>query len=96
MRVLLIDDDVPVADSVQEVIESEGHVCNRTDTGEEGVEIAKLYDYDVIVLELELPDIEGIQVVRRLRQAAIDTPILVLSGRDTPEDKVAALKSGAE
>ncbi len=67
MRVLLIEDDTTVAQSIQLMLKSEGFVVDATDMGEDGLEIGKLYDYDIILLDLMLPDIEGYGVLRRLR-----------------------------
>ncbi|MGE3738300.1 MAG: response regulator transcription factor CtrA [Geminicoccaceae bacterium] len=64
--------------------------------GEDGIELAKLYDFDIIVLDLRLPDIDGYEVVRRLRAAKVQTPILILSGRSDPTDKVRGLMGGAD
>ena len=69
MRILLIEDDSATAQSIQLMLKSEGYICDTTDLGEDGLEIGKLYDYDIMVLDLMLPDIEGYEVVRRLREA---------------------------
>ena len=96
MRVLLIEDDCLVAETVQDMLAAENYVCNWTESGEDGLDIAKLYDYDIIILDLTLPDIDGVQVLRRLREATIQTPVLILSGRGALEDKVEGLKCGAD
>ena len=62
------------------MLKSEGFVVDSTDLGEDGLEIGKLYDYDIIMLDLMLPDIDGYEVLRRLRAARVNTPILILSG----------------
>ncbi|MEJ2028207.1 MAG: response regulator, partial [Limibacillus sp.] len=80
MRVLLVEDDSATARSIEMMLRSEGYVCDSTDLGEDGFEIAKIYDYDVIILDLMLPDMDGYDVLRRLRDAKVGTPILVLSG----------------
>ena len=64
--------------------------------GEDGIELAKLYDFDIIVLDLRLPDIDGHEVVRRLWGARVETPVLILSGRTEMTDKVRGLTSGAD
>jgi two-component system cell cycle response regulator CtrA len=71
-------------------------ISEPADCGEDGIELAKLYDFDIIVLDLRLPDMEGYEVVRRLRAARIQTPILILSGRSDPTDKVRGLMGGAD
>ena len=85
MRVLLVEDDSALAKSIQVMLMSEGYVCDTTDLGEDGLEIGKLYDYDIIVLDLMLPDIDGYEVLRRFRAAKIDTPVLILSGLTEPD-----------
>ena len=96
MRVLVVEDDPATAQSLQLILESEGMVVDSTDLGEDGLEIGKLYDYDIIVLDLMLPDIDGIEVLRRLRDARVDTPVLILSGLTEADDKVKGLGSGAD
>ena len=96
MRVLLVEDDTSLAKSIEMMLKSEGFVCDTTDLGEDGLEIGKLYDYDIIVLDLMLPDIDGYEVLRRLRSARIKTPILILSGLSEPDNKVKGLGFGAD
>jgi two-component system, cell cycle response regulator CtrA len=98
MRVLLVEDDSTTATSVTMMLRAEGHVVDATDLGEDGLEIGKLYDHDIIVLDLMLPDIDGYEVLRRLRVARVRTPILILSGLGStgPDVKVKALGFGAD
>ena len=96
MRVLLIEDDTSTAKAIERMLASEGFVCDLTDLGEDGLEIGKLYDYDIIVLDLMLPDIDGYEVLRRLRAAKVRTPILILSGLAAPDDKIKGLGGGAD
>ena len=96
MRVLLVEDDTLMAKGMERMLVSEGFVCDTTDQGEDGLEIGKLYDYDIIVLDLMLPDIDGYEVLRRLRAAKVKTPILILSGLDDAEDKIKGLGGGAD
>ena len=88
MRVLLVEDDTATAQSIEMMLRSESYVCDTTDMGEDGLEIGKLYDYDIIVLDLMLPDIDGYEVLRRLRAARVQTPILILSGLSALDDKI--------
>jgi two-component system, cell cycle response regulator CtrA len=96
MRVLLIEDDTATAQSVELMLKSENFNVYTTDLGEDGIEIGKLYDYDIILLDLNLPDISGYDVLRTLRVAKVKTPILILSGLATIEDKVKGLGFGAD
>jgi two-component system cell cycle response regulator CtrA len=96
MRILLVEDDPSTAKSIEMMLKSEGYVVDLADMGEDGLEIGKLYDYDIIVLDLMLPDIDGYEVLRRLRQARIKTPILILSGLSELDSKVKGLGIGAD
>ena len=96
MRALLVEDDPTTAQSVEMMLTSAGMVVDSTDLGEDGLEIGKLYDYDIIVLDLMLPDIDGFEVLRRLRDARVQTPVLILSGLTESETKVKGLGSGAD
>jgi two-component system, cell cycle response regulator CtrA len=96
MRVLLVEDDSATAASISMMLQSEGFVCDTTDLGEDGLEIGKLYDYDIIILDLMLPDIDGYEVLRRLRAAKVRTPILILSGLSALDNKVKGLGFGAD
>ncbi len=96
MRILLVEDDPSTAKSIEMMLKSEGYVVDLADMGEDGLEIGKLYDYDIIVLDLMLPDIDGYEVLRRLRQARVKTPILILSGLSELDSKVKGLGIGAD
>lgn len=96
MRVLLVEDDPTTQQSIKMMLESSSMVVDATDLGEDGLEIGKLYDYDIIILDLMLPDIDGMEVLRRLRDARVVTPVLILSGLTESENKVKGLASGAD
>src|SRR6185503_6742859 len=96
MRVLLIEDDSATAQSIELMLKSENFNVYITDLGEEGVDLGKLYDYDIILLDLNLPDMSGFEVLRSLRVSKIKTPILILSGLAGIEDKVRGLGFGAD
>src|SRR3954454_20306478 len=95
MRILLIEDDLVAARGVSLMLKSTGAVVDHADTGEEGLELAKHYDYDIVVLDLMLPDIEGFEVVRRMRVSRNDTPVLILSGLSRPQVQAKSLGLGA-
>ncbi|GIK97716.1 MAG: DNA-binding response regulator [Alphaproteobacteria bacterium] len=96
MRVLLVEDDSNTAQSIELMLKSEGFIVDSTDLGEDGLEIGKLYDYDIILLDLMLPDIDGYEVLRRLRSARVNTPILILSGLSELDSKIKGLGFGAD
>lgn len=96
MRVLLIEDDSATAQSIELMLLSEGFNVFTTNMGEEGVDLGKIYDYDIILLDIGLPDISGYEVLRTLRVSKVKTPILILSGMSGTEDKVRGLGFGAD
>src|SRR6478752_6830621 len=96
MRVLLIEDDSATARSVELMLKSEGFNVYTTDLGEEGIDLGKVYDHDIILLDLNLPDMSGFEVVRSLRVSKVKAPILILSGLAGIEDKVRGLGIGAD
>jgi two-component system, cell cycle response regulator CtrA len=96
MRVLLVEDDSATAQSIELMLRAESFICDTTDLGEDGLEIGKLYDYDIIILDLMLPDIDGYEVLRRLRAARVKTPILILSGLNDLDARIKGLGFGAD
>ena len=96
MRVLLIEDDPATTQSIELMLKSESFNVFTTDLGAEGIDLGKLYDYDIILLDLNLPDMSGYEVLRSLRVSKIRTPILILSGLAGIEDKVRGLGFGAD
>jgi two-component system cell cycle response regulator CtrA len=93
---LLIEDDSATAQSIELMLKSEGFNVYTTDLGEEGIDLGKVYDYDIILLDLNLPDMSGFEVLRSLRVSKVKTPILILSGLPGIEDKVRGLGFGAD
>src|SRR5713101_6955181 len=91
MRVLLIEDDSNTAQSIELMLKSESFNVYTTDLGEDGVDLGKVYDYDIILLDLNLPDMSGFEVLRALRISKVKTPILFLSDPATTENKVSGL-----
>ena len=84
---MLIEDDSAVARSIELMLKSEGFNVYTTDLGEEGIDLGKIYDYDIILLDLNLPDMSGFEVLRSMRLSKVKAPILILTGVDTIEDK---------
>ena len=96
MRVLLVEDDSSTAKSIELALAPEGIVVDTAKIGDEGLNLAKLFDYDIIILDLMLPDIDGYEVLLRLRSAKIKTPILILSGLSSVDQKIKGLGFGAD
>jgi two-component system cell cycle response regulator CtrA len=96
MRVLLIEDDLSTTESIELMLKAEDFNVYTTDLGEEGVDLGKLYDYEIILLDLNLPDMPGLEVLRALRISKVKTPIMVLSGLAGIEGKCKALGLGAD
>jgi two-component system cell cycle response regulator CtrA len=96
MRVLLIEDDSATAQSIELMLKSESFNVYTTELGEEGVDLGKLYDYDIILLDLNLPDMSGFEVLRSLRVSKVKTPSLILTGLAGVRDKVKGLGFGAD
>lgn len=96
MRILLVEDDRLTAQSIELMLSSEGYVVDHSEFGEDGLEIGKLYDYDLIILDLMLPDIDGYEVLRRLRDSRVETPVLILSGLAEMDHKIKGLGYGAD
>ncbi|SDY57773.1 two component transcriptional regulator, winged helix family [Lentibacter algarum] len=96
MRVLLVEDDPTTSKSIEMMLTHANLNVYTTDMGEEGIDLAKLYDYDPILLDLGLPDMNGHEVLRQLRLAKVDTPILILSGSDDTENKIKGFGFGAD
>jgi two-component system cell cycle response regulator CtrA len=96
MRVLVIEDDLSTAQSIELMLKSESINVYTTGLGEEGIDLGKIYDYDIIILDLNLPDMSGFEVLRSLRVSKIKTPTLILSGLAGIEDKVRGFGFGAD
>jgi two-component system cell cycle response regulator CtrA len=96
MRVLLVEEDLIAARGIALMLKAAGAVVDQTDSGEDALELLRHYEYDIVLLDLALPDIEGFEVVRRMRIARNDTPVLVLSGLTMPQARVKALSLGAD
>jgi two-component system cell cycle response regulator CtrA len=96
MRILLVEDDPTTSRSIELMLTHANLNVYCTDLGEEGIDLAKLYDYDLILLDLNLPDMTGHDVLKQLRLAKVETPILILTGTDDTENKVRSFGFGAD
>jgi two-component system cell cycle response regulator CtrA len=96
MRVLLVEDDNATAQSIELMLKVDSFNVYTTDLGEEGIDLGKVYDYDIILLDLNLPDMSGLEVLRTLRVSKVKTPILILTGLAGVEDKVRGFGFGAD
>jgi len=96
MRILLVEDDPATSKSIEMMLSSASLNVFCTDLGEEGIDLARFYDYDLILLDLNLPDMHGHDVLRQLRLAKVETPILILSGMDDTENKIKGFGFGAD
>ena len=96
MRILLVEDDPTTSKSIEKMLTHANLNVYATDLGEEGIDLAKLYDYDLILLDLHLPDMSGHEVLRQLRMARVETPILILTGESGTESKLRGFGFGAD
>ncbi|TCJ39487.1 response regulator transcription factor CtrA [Parafrankia sp. BMG5.11] len=96
MRVLLIEDEPTTARAIELMLMAEGLNVYQTDLGEEGLDLGKLYDYDLILLDLNLPDMHGYEVLKKLRVAKVQTPVLILSGNADMDSKILSFGFGAD
>src|SRR6202167_2859740 len=96
MRVLLVEDSQRLQKSIGKALRKSGYAVDTSGDGEEGLWLAESNDYDVIILDIMLPKLDGLALLRRLRQKGRQTPILLLTARDTVEDRVGGLQMGAD
>jgi two-component system cell cycle response regulator CtrA len=96
MRILLVEDDQSTAQGIELMLRGEGIIVDIAEFGEEGLEIGRLYEYDAIILDLMLPDMDGYDVLRQLREARVETPIIILSGLSEMDNKIKGLGYGAD
>ena len=96
MRVLLVEDDSSTAKAIELMLKSENYIIDATDLGEDGIDLGKIYEYDIIILDLMLPDMDGYEVLKALRDAKIETPVLILSGLSELDNKIKGLGFGAD
>lgn len=96
MRILLVEDDKNTAEILINALRSEGFTCDTTDTGEDAIQLTRLYQYDGIILDVMLPDMEGMELLRRLRSTKNQTPTIILSGLNGVSEKIRGLSAGAD
>ena len=96
MHILIVEDDRKLARQLKKGVDECGHNASLAFDGQEGLEAARISDFDVLVLDVMLPGMDGISIVRQLRQRRIGTPILLLTARDTPDDISMGLDAGAD
>lgn len=96
MRALVVEQDGTVAHDLASALKGAGAIVDHVDRGEEAVELTRHYDYDIVLMELLLSDIEGYEVLRRMRISHIETPVIVVSGLSRPQAKIKAFALGAD
>src|SRR3989442_906035 len=96
MRILIVEDDRKLARQLKKGLDESGHSATVAFDGREGLEAARLSEFDVLVLDVMLPGLDGVSIVRQLRDRRIGTPILLLTARDTPDDVTTGLDAGAD
>jgi two-component system cell cycle response regulator CtrA len=96
MRILLVEDDLTAAHGLTLILKGSGAIVEHAETGEEAIDLTRHYEYDIVLLDLILPDVKGYEVVRRMRTLRNDTPVLILSGLSRPQAKVKGLSLGAD
>jgi DNA-binding response OmpR family regulator len=95
-RILVVDDDRNQLENVQDWLEHENHVVETADCGERAAELLKSFTYDLLILDWNMPSMSGVEVLRRFRGSGGHTPVMMLTGNETPEDKEEGLDSGAD
>src|ERR1700746_4124731 len=96
MRVLIVEDELRMASLIRRGLVHEGLAADIAGCGEEALWLAPAHDYDAVVLDVMLPDLDGFEVCRRMRTAGVWSPVLMLTARDSLDDRVAGLDSGAD
>lgn len=96
MQILLVEDDRPLATSLQKALQKSGYTINHVETGADALHTLRSERPDIMILDLGLPDTDGLSVLKKLRKTDTDLPVLLLTARDSVEDKVSGLDSGAD
>jgi DNA-binding response OmpR family regulator len=96
MRILIIEDEIKIAKALQKGFQSEGFAVDTVFEGKEGLSKSHSKDYDVIVLDLMLPEVDGLTILRKMRENKVLTPVIILTAKDMTEDKIKGLNLGAD
>jgi DNA-binding response OmpR family regulator len=96
MRILLVEDDAGIAQSIHQGLVEVGYVIDVVGDGKTGLDYALISEYDILVVDIMLPVMDGLQMLRQLRSEEIKTPVLLLTARDAVEDRVKGLDAGAD
>ncbi len=96
MRILVVEDEKPLREAITDVLSEENYLVDGAGTGDEGLYLAEQEIHDLFILDIMLPEITGLEIVKRLRNKGVTTPILLLTARDSVEDKVTGLNNGAD
>lgn len=96
MKILIVEDEVHLAEAIAEILRSQKYQSDIADNGEDGLEYALLYDYDCILLDVMLPKMDGFHVVKKLREAKKQTPVIMLTAKDDVRNKIEGLDKGAD
>jgi DNA-binding response OmpR family regulator len=96
MRILIVEDDAALASFIRKGLEAEHHAVDVAHEGNQGRAMAMEFDYDLVVLDLNLPGVDGLSVLKSLRQRKANLPVMILTARSRVEDRVQCLDSGAD
>ncbi|WP_367104321.1 response regulator [uncultured Psychrobacter sp.] len=96
MRVLVVEDDLMIGESLSEALQDEAYTVDWVKDGRQAILTLRVQPYDIILLDLGLPEVDGMGVLTAIRDAKIDTPVLILTARDQLKDRIAGLDSGAD
>jgi len=96
MRILLVEDDLKIASFIVKGLKSAGYAVDHADNGVDGLHLALTEPYDTGIIDLMLPELDGLSLIKKLRQAKINTPILILSAKDSTSDRVQGLQTGSD
>jgi len=96
MKILIVEDEIELSESIVSYLKSEGYLCEHALTYDSAIDKISLYEYDIILVDLNLPDGNGIQIIRKLKESDFKGGIIITSARDTLDDRILGLNSGAD